>query len=414
MNCEIITVGDELLIGQVINTNQAFIARALNDAGVVIDRMTTAGDNGAGILDAFRTAWARQDLVVVTGGLGPTHDDITRTCVCSLFNTELVSDPGVRRRIEGMMARRNLPWSPAAEDQTLVPKKATPLDNPVGTAPGLVFEESGKLFIVLPGVPYEMEAILRRSVVPLVSSRLSGSSIRHRNLRTAGISESLLSQKLGPIDLLLQGARLAFLPTPTGVRLRIDVHEKDEASALRRLAECEARIREKVGRYIYGIEDDELEDAVGTLLAERNLTVGIAESCTGGLIAHRITQVSGSSRYFDRGVVAYSNRSKTDLLGVPEQLISRYGAVSAEVAKAMAQGIRTPSDIGIATTGIAGPTGGTPDKPVGLVWIGYADAQETLAIKFHFGDHRQVTKERASSAALELLRRKLLKIPESD
>jgi nicotinamide-nucleotide amidase len=414
MNCEIITVGDELLIGQVINTNQAFIARALNDIGVVIDRMTTAGDNGAGILDAFRTAWARQDLVVVTGGLGPTHDDITRTCVCSLFNTELVSDPGVRKRIEGMMKRRNLAWSPAAEDQTLVPKTATPLDNPVGTAPGLVFEESGKLFIVLPGVPYEMEAIVRQSVVPLVSSRLSGSSIRHRNLRTAGISESLLSQKLGPIDQVLQGARLAFLPTPTGVRLRIDVHEKDEASALRRLADCEARIREKVGRYIYGIEDDELEDAVGALLAERNLTLGIAESCTGGLIAHRITQVSGSSRYFDRGVVAYSNRSKTDLLGVPEQVITRHGAVSAEVAKAMAQGIRTPSDIGISTTGIAGPTGGTPDKPVGLVWIGYADAHETLAIRFHFGDHRQVTKERASSAALELLRRKLLKIPESD
>jgi nicotinamide-nucleotide amidase len=274
-----------------------------------------------------------------------------------------------------------------------------------------LFKDEGKYFFVLPGVPLEMKEMVDRSVIPFLEKK-STSAIRHLTLRTTGIPESLLAQKLGLLDEILRGAQLAFLPSPTGVRLRITVHEENPAQAETRVHEAEKRIRARIEKYVYGTGEEELEDTIGRMLTERKLTLAVAESCTGGLIADRITNVSGSSAYFERGVVAYSNRSKTELLKVPPALIDRYGAVSKEVAEAMAKGVRTVSntDIGISTTGVAGPTGGSEEKPVGLVWIGYSDAHETLALKFMFGDIRVRTKERAAAAALELLRRRLLGI----
>jgi len=413
MNAHILTVGDELLIGQVINTNQAFIARKLNAIGVDIAGMSTAGDTQGALLGALGAARDAADVTIVTGGLGPTHDDVTRTALCTFFRTDLVADDGVRRHIAALMQKRNFPWTAAAEDQALVPRAAHVFPNPLGTAPGLRFEAEGKYVFALPGVPYEMEAMIDESVIPFLAPLAGPNVIRHRTLLTTGIAESFLSSQIGSLDGILRGrATLAFLPSPAGVRLRITVHGNTAEEADGVVRDVETGIRARVARYIYGTDDDDLETVLGRMLAERHLTIALAESCTGGLIAHRLTNVSGSSAYVERGVVTYSDASKTSLLAVPAALIASHGAVSREVAGAMAQGIRISAgtDIGLSTTGIAGPTGGSADKPVGTVWIGIADGGGTLALKFNFGEGRVRVKERASQAAMELVRRRLLKL----
>lgn len=412
MKAEIVTIGDELLIGQIINTNQAYIAEKLNGIGIAIHRMTTVGDDMPAILDCFTTAWNRSDVVIVTGGLGPTHDDITKKAVCTFFNTDLIPNDTIRAHVEELVKKWGRHWSSSYEEQTMFPRKATLVPNPIGTAAGMQFEESGKFFYVLPGVPYEMKEMMEKTILPFLSTRVGNSFIRHLTLRTTGIPESMLAAQLGDLDALLHGATLAFLPSTTGVRMRITVHSTDEAKADALLREVEQRIRSKVGKYVYGINEEELEEIVGKLLTERNLTLAVAESCTGGLIADKITDVSGSSNYFQQGLVTYSNQSKVEILGVQSLLIEQHGAVSKEVAEAMAAGIRrvAQTDIGISTTGIAGPTGGTSTKPIGIVWIGYSDADATFALRFQFGEGRRRVKERAAQAALELLRRKLLRI----
>jgi len=412
MDAEIITIGDELLIGQVINTNQAYIAEQLNSVGISIRRMTTVGDDLETILHACEQAWNSHEIVIATGGLGPTHDDITKTALCRFFATDLVPNASLRERIEQFMRARGMRWSAASEEQTLVPRAATLFLNPVGTAPGMLFRQAGRILIVMPGVPYEMKEIMRQSVVPYLQGLRSGAAIVHRTLRTTGIAESVLSARLGNLDDLLRGASLAFLPSPRGVRLRVTVIDTSTSSAGARADAIEQKIREKVGTYVYASGEVELEETIGALLRERRLTIATAESCTGGLVADRITNVSGSSSYFERGVITYSNHSKTELLGVPEKLLQACGAVSKEVAEAMAAGIRrmAGTDIGVSTTGIAGPTGGSQEKPVGTVWIGYADAHSTVAVRFQFGDERIRVKERASQAALEMVRRKILQL----
>ena len=412
MTCEIITIGDELLIGQVINTNQAYIAERLNSIGIDVVRMTTVGDDMPVILAAFAEASKRHEVVIVTGGLGPTHDDITKKAVCTFFETDLVSNDAVRKHIATLMKQRNREWTPAAEEQTLVPRKATVVPNPVGTAAGMLFQKEDGYLFVLPGVPYEMKEMINQTILPFLTAKVDGSAIRHLTLRTTGVPESFLVQQLGDLDEILRGEDLAFLPSPTGVRLRITVHDRDDASAERKLQDIEQRIRARVQQYIYGTGEEELEEVLGKILTEKKLTLAVAESCTGGLIAHRITNVSGSSAYFERGVVTYSNESKIALLGVSGASIEAHGAVSKEVAEEMAAGVRSlaKTDIGLSTTGIAGPTGGSTEKPVGLVWIGYSDRTNTLAVKFNFGSYRAVVKELAATAGLELVRKKALKI----
>ncbi len=412
MNAHILTIGDELLIGQVINTNQAFIAERLNSIGVDVACMSTVGDTMDAVLGALRTGWESSAVTVVTGGLGPTHDDITRNAVCTFFHTDLVPNEEVRRHIGELMKKRNLPTNAAAADQSLVPRSADVIPNPIGTAPGLRFSREGRIMFVLPGVPYEMKEMMDGSVIPFLAPLAAEQVIRHRTILTTGIAESFLAAQLGDLDQLLGGASLAFLPSPSGVRLRITVHGRTPSEADGTVREVEERIRSKVSRYIYGTDDEDLETVLGRMLAEKKLTIAVAESCTGGLIAHRLTNVPGSSAYFERGVVTYSDASKTGLLGVPEQTIGAHGAVSREAAESMALAVRTTArtDIGLSTTGIAGPAGGTPSKPVGTVWIGIADRAGTLALKFNFGEGRARVKERASQAALELVRRRLLNL----
>ena len=415
MTAEIITIGDELLIGQVINTNQAFIAERLQSVGITIQRMLTVGDNEEEILGSFAEGLSAHDVIVVTGGLGPTHDDVTRAAVCKFFNTDLIVNEQALHRITELFRRRGIPLIQLNEDQALVPRDCTVIQNSQGTAPGYLFEREGRYCIVMPGVPFEMKAMMDEFVIPYFAERRTGGVIRHKTLKTTGIGESILANQIGAVAPLLAphpGVTLAFLPSPTGVRLRITAKGTNPGDVDQAIQQVEDGLRAKAEKFIYGVDDEELEEVVGKLLLERRLTISIAESCTGGLIADRFTNVPGSSSYFERGVIAYSNASKVTMLQVPLSLLDAHGAVSKEVAEAMAAGIRTVSktSIGLSTTGIAGPTGGTGEKPVGLVWIGYSDAQGTLAIKFHFGEDRRRVKERAAQAALELVRRKLLKI----
>lgn len=410
MNATILTIGDELLIGQIINTNQAWIGEQLNLINCRVARMLTVGDDMQAILAAFTEAWSRTEVVIVTGGLGPTHDDITKKAVCTFFDSDLVSNDDVRKHIEEFMRMRNRKWSPSAEEQTMVPRKAGVIWNPLGTAAGMNFAEGRKRFIVLPGVPYEMKEMMKQSVLPMLAGLIEGAVIRHRTLRTTGIAESDLAELLGNIDELLQGASLAFLPSPTGVKLRITVHGTDATAADASVAGVESRIRAKAEKYIYGTGTEELEEGLGRVLLARKKTIAVAESCTGGLILEKLTRISGSSAYVLGGVVAYSNSVKSGVLGVPAGLIEQNGAVSGEVAEAMAAGVRklTGADIGLSVTGVAGPTGGTEEKPVGLIYIGYADAFCTLSVRHKFAGTRDVIRDRTSATAMELVRRKLL------
>jgi nicotinamide-nucleotide amidase len=317
--------------------------------------------------------------------------------------------------VKRIFARRKSVPRKINEDQALVPRHCIVIQNRLGTAPGYFFDRDGKFFIVMPGVPYEMKAMINEFVLPFFEKHKTGLIIRHRTLKTTGIAESFLAEQIGDVHKIFSpdaGITLAFLPSSFGVRLRITVKASTVDEAENKLNDVETKLRANIEKYIYAIGDTDLEDTIGKLLRERMLTLAVAESCTGGLIADRITNVPGSSDYFERGIITYSNKSKMEELGVPSELIRQHGAVSQEVAEAMALGIRTTShvDIGISTTGIAGPTGGSTEKPVGLVWIGYADKEETFALQFNFGNERRIVKERASQAALELLRRKILRI----
>ena len=415
MNAEVVSIGDELLIGQVINTNQAYIAEKLNSVGISVKQMITVGDDHEEILSALRSAWDTSDVVTVTGGLGPTHDDVTRAAICGFFGVDLVQDENALANIRQLFASRGLPITRTNEDQAMVPRGCAVIPNNHGTAPGYFFERDGKYMIVMPGVPYEMTDMVESFIIPHFVRKITGSHFRHKTLKTTGIVESILAEHIGDVSELFpqkSGITLAYLPGPLGVRLRISVKSASKEAAEQKISDVEQKIRGKAQKYIYGENDEELEEVVGKLLTERGLKIAVAESCTGGLIADRITNVSGSSQYFERGFVTYSNQSKTEELGVSESILRQHGAVSREVAVAMAEGARKVADthIAVSTTGIAGPTGGSEEKPVGLIWMGFSSIERTFAMKFHFGNNRRRFKERASQAALELVRRVLLKI----
>lgn len=414
MNAEIVSIGDELLIGQVINTNASWIGEKLTATNIFVRRVTVVGDNNKDILDAFKSAYTMNDIIIVTGGLGPTHDDITRDCVTTFFETELIRNDLVLNDIRERFSRFNRPVTKINEDQALVPGCAVVIRNLNGTAPGYWINKDGKIFIVMPGVPKEMKAMMEEFVLPRLQEQKPGdtSYLKQSNILTTGIPESTLFEKLGNLDELLEGAKLAFLPSYLGVRLRITVKGDNEYEVANKLNEIEQKIRSKVGRYIYGKDNETLSGVVGRLLKERNLRIAVAESCTGGNIANEITNHSGSSDYFERGVVAYSNAAKVEILNVSEDTIQEYGAVSQQTVEEMAKGIRaiSGSDMGLAISGILGPTGATNEKPVGTVFVGYADSTQVVSKEFHFGDDRIVNKLRATQAALELLRRALLGI----
>ena len=414
MNAYLISIGDELLIGQTVNTNVSFIGNLLSDNNIDIIKSTVIGDDHQAILDEFNLAFNSAELIICTGGLGPTHDDITRNAVVEYFKTELIINEEVLEDVKAFVTKRGRELKKNHTDQALVPKIATAIRNENGTAPGIWIEKENKILVVMPGVPYEMKAMMNNYVIPTLLEKIGTPKefIKKVTLQTTGLPESILAERLGDINELLNGAKLAFLPNQYGVKLRITVKSNDEEIANNQLLEIEQKIRSKVGRYIFGKGEITLEEVVGRLLKERDLRIAVAESCTGGGLANRITNINGSSNYFERGIVTYSNAAKVELLKVEEDVLIDKGAVSAEVAMQMAEGIKSTSgaDIGISLTGIMGPTGAVTNKPIGTVFIGYCDDKVCTSKRFQFGDDRVLNKNRATQAALDMIRKSLLGI----
>jgi nicotinamide-nucleotide amidase len=418
MKAYIITIGDEILLGNTLNTNAAYIGEQLFEINIPVFKTSVVGDDNTSILNELKLASETADLILITGGLGPTNDDITRKSIVDFFNTELVENSEVLEDIKKLFEKKKREVTSVNIDQAKVPKIAEVIRNQFGTAPGYWIEKDEKIFVVMPGVPYEMQAMIEFTVISKLKERIGDEQkiLKKKMLLTTGIPESTLFERLGNLDELLQGAKLAFLPSQYGVKLRISVEGDDEKELKNKLLEVEQRIRGKAGRFIYGTGEDQLEAVVGRLLLEREFKIATAESCTGGLLGNMLTNVSGSSKYFERGVICYSNAAKVEILKVDEDTLAEHGAVSMEVAMQMAEGVKSTSgsDIGLATTGIMGPTGATSDKPVGLVYIGYCDEKVCTAKKFYFGEERLLNKQRTAQAALEFVRKQLLGISFDD
>lgn len=421
MKAATVTIGDEILIGQVVNTNATYLSKKLFSIGIPVERSVTVPDSRNEIIKEFREAYKAYDVIIVTGGLGPTHDDITKSCIAEFFKDKLVFDKRVFLNITKIFQRRRIPMPEINKEQAMVPESAKILPNHFGTAPGLLIEKNKKVFCAMPGVPFEMKHMTEEQLLPYLAKRFKNSKgkkiILQKTLHTIGISESLLFEKVGDIKDITKSTKdkvikIAFLPSNYETRIRINVEAENKQTAERKMKETVTKLKKRVGRYIYSFNDEPIEKTVGLMLKRRKLTLSAAESCTGGLVASKITDVSGSSDYFIEGAVTYSNESKIKITGVKRVTLKRYGAVSKQTAIEMAKGIRkvSGSDIGISTTGIAGPAGAAKNKPVGLVWIGYSDKHSSFAKEFIFTKDRLRNKEIMSKMALEIVRRKLLGI----
>jgi len=410
MTAEIITIGDELLYGQTVDTNSAYLGERLTSLGIEVKYKGAVGDEVKEIAAAIKLAMKRSDLVIATGGLGPTPDDVSKKAICDYFGKELVLYEDILRKVESWYAKRGVEMPEIVRSQALLPEGTIPLSNDWGTAPGIFLEEKGKLFFALPGVPIEMERIFDNGIVPILKERIPGGRvIAFRKIRTAGISEARLHEKLASLLEETGDIGFAFLPSHFGVDLRLTIKSNNPTEAQRKLDDFGKKIQGKLEKYIYGTDEESLEKAVGDLLREKRLTVAVAESCTGGLLGKKFTNVSGSSDYFLGGVITYSDELKMKLLGFPKEVLEKEGAVSEKCALLMAEGVRklTGADYGISITGIAGPTGGTVDKPVGLVYIGIASDEGSFARKYIFTKERELNRELSAQTALNLLRLEL-------
>lgn len=406
----LINIGDELLIGQVVNTNAAFIGQQMAAAGYPMTETLTIGDNGDIIRQSIENAFQKTNVVILTGGLGPTRDDITKKVLCDIFHRDLVIDEKTLKQVTDMFAARGMALTETNRQQAAVPEGCTVLTNPLGTAPGMWIEEDGKILIALPGVPFEMEKLIRDEVLPrLLSLENQRTLIRYRVLQCTGISESNLSDKLTEYeDQLPANLKLAYLPRPGVIRLRLTGEGSDEVALNKVLDEQFEKLQFVAGEYAFAADDIEIQEVIGRLLANGDKKIATAESCTGGYIAHLITSVPGSSNYFEGSLVSYSNNVKRDLLNVREDNLKRRGAVSEQVVSDMALNCMGLFDVDytIAVSGIAGPDGGTAEKPVGTVWIAVATPIRLVTKEFHFGNRtgRKQIVERAAQAALNMLR----------
>ncbi len=411
MKSEIITIGDELLNGNTINTNAAFIGQKLLSLSIEPIWSTVVGDDIDQILQSFSLSWQRADLILVTGGLGPTHDDITKDAICRFFDTHLIHHPHVLAAVQELFRLMNRKMPELVKNQALYPQGCTLIPNRIGSAWGIRFDRDKRIFIAMPGVPAEMISMMEATIIPSLRSVKKDRYYVSKMILTSGIIEAELMERVEDLDKIREVARLAVLPKSSGVALRLSVCDSDPDHAEQKLDTSVQMLMRSIHPWVYSMEDQPLEEVVGKMLKSQNLTIAVAESCTGGLIAHQLTNIPGSSDYFNRGVVVYSNQAKCELLGILPEVINQYGAVSEEVAAQMAQGIRKNANvnIGLATTGIAGPTGETPDKPCGLVYIGISDGTRTITVKHQFNLDRRSNKERFASSALNLTRKFLLK-----
>jgi nicotinamide-nucleotide amidase len=412
MDAEIITIGEELITGHTADRNGAFVAQSLTDLGFSVKRITSVGDSVEAMEEVFRDALRRVRVVIATGGLGPTDDDITKKAIVRLFKRNLIFHEDILEDIRRRYAERGIDMPAINQNQALLPQGAELFTNRHGSALGICICEKGHVFVALPGVPVEMRQIMTDSVIPYLRQLKQGRSLFVRKLRTTGIIESRLAEMIVPGLKLPEGVRLAYLPAYSGVDLRLYAEADSELEAREKVQMVERHLEKVCGKYVYGYDLDTLEGVIGQLLADNDKTLSVAESCTGGELGSQITSVPGASAYFVGGILAYSNHIKTEKLGVSPDVLQEYGAVSEECARAMAEGCRTQfaTDYAIAITGIAGPEGGTRDKPVGTIYIAVASAHNTRARLFRLGGDRAVNRHRSVYAAMEMLRREILDI----
>ncbi len=411
MTVEIISIGDELLIGQVVNTNASWMAEELNRVGIGVHQITTISDDIDHIFSSLDEACRRSDIILITGGLGPTKDDITKQSLCEYFDTHLVFNSDVYANIIRLFGIRGVRMSELNRKQAEVPASCTPIRNSNGTAPGMWFEKDGKIYISMPGVPYEMKEMVREEVIPLLLKRFKTAAIVHKTIMTQGIPESVLAEKIESWENNLPAnIKLAYLPQPGAVRLRLTAKGQDKTLTEKLVNQEIEKLIKIIPDEISSLEDETINETIGKLLKEKGKTLSVAESCTGGYIAHLITLVPGSSDYFKGAVIAYANETKESQLGVNHQSITEHGAVSEKVVKEMAEGVRKRmgTDYAIATSGVAGPGGGSAEKPVGTTWIAIASKENTVASHFMMGEHRERNIRKTSLTGLNLLRKIVL------
>jgi nicotinamide-nucleotide amidase len=406
MLAEIITIGDEILIGQIVDTNSAWMAQQLNAVGIRVKQITSVSDDRQHILNALNEAQGRVDIILITGGLGPTKDDITKTTLAEYFNTGFVLNEATLKNVERIFARYNRPLLEVNHNQAMVPANCEVLVNQNGTAPGMWFNHEGKVYVSMPGVPFEMMYLMEEQVIPRLKAQFKLPHIVHNTLLTVGVGESFLAEMIADIeDKLPAHIKLAYLPKLGMVRLRLSAQGEDITSLTSEVEQYADQIAERVGKAVVAREDIPIEKAILNKMEVKGLTLSVAESCTGGYIAHLFTQHPGSSKVFLGGAVSYAYELKESILGVKNETLWQHGAVSEETATEMMQGAlrNFKSDYAIAVTGIAGPDGGTPDKPVGTVWIAVGNKYKSIIKKFTFGNKRIQNIERTATTALGLL-----------
>ncbi|MCH4823586.1 competence/damage-inducible protein A [Gramella lutea] len=415
MTAEIITIGDEILIGQIIDTNSAYISKELNKIGVSVHQITSIEDERHHILQTLKKASERADIVIITGGLGPTKDDITKKCLCDFFDDDLIRNEEVLKHIEDLFEKYiDTPISNLNRDQALIPSKAIALHNEYGTAPGMWFQENGKVFVSMPGVPYEMRGLMEREIIPRLIRSFSRPVILHKTVITYGLGESAIAEKIEAWeDGLPKEIKLAYLPNLGRVRLRLTAKGSNEAHLKNLIDEQILKLHQIIGNIIFGYEDDDpIEVIIANMLVEKNWTLSTAESCTGGRLASKFTKAPGSSASFKGSAVCYSTQAKTDILDIPKEVIEKYSVVSAEVAEAMAEGAmkKFHTEFSISTTGNAGPSKGDSDEELGTVFIGIGTPRGIHSFKFNFGNHREKVIGKTVNKAMNLLQESILKM----
>ncbi|GAB1431308.1 competence/damage-inducible protein A [Ignavibacteria bacterium] len=406
----VLTVGDEICIGQVVNTNAAWIATECTQLGCRVAAHSIIGDEKQEITEELKRLLGFSDFVIITGGLGPTHDDVTKDALCEFFDDTLVLHEPTLHFLTNLLLRRGLALSERNKTQAFLPSKCRVITNFRGTAPGMMFERDGKTIISLPGVPAEMQGIMTEFVLPYIAELSRGKEcVSYRTLLTTGITEANLADLIGEPAEFLESGTLAFLPSYQGARLRIGVRGTSAEEIDAKIARIEEVIRNRAGKFIFGTDDDSLVSVAARLLVERGETIAVAESCTGGLLGAALTDIAGSSSYFQGGVITYSNNSKESELGVNRETLVKFGAVSGETVEEMAIAVclKFKAVYGIAISGTAGPGGGSADKPVGTVWIALASSGDVISRKFIFGSDRRINRERTVGAALAMLMEKL-------
>ena len=415
MFAEIITIGDEILIGQILDTNSAFIASELNKIGISVFQITTVQDDRSHILKALEEAESRAEVIITTGGLGPTKDDITKKTLCEYLDDELVTNQDVLAHVEELFEKYiSTPISDVNRRQALVPSRAEVLHNAYGTAPGMWMQASRSVIITLPGVPFEMKQLVSNVVIPRLCETFHRPFIHHKTLITYGLGESAIAARIESIEQNLpESVKLAYLPNLGKVRLRLTAKGEDQQEIITAVDEVAKQLYETIGDIIYGEEEDgTIESIVAKLLTQKGLTLATAESFTGGKIAEQLTSIPGASAYFKGSVVAYATEVKTDLLKVPSEMVKNHSVVSSEVAKTMAENVRkiTAADIGLATTGNAGPTKGDSDEEIGTVYIALATDKQLIAEKFTMGNHRTRIVQKSVHKAFQMLQEEILKL----